>query len=140
MANYRIRPNLATSIRPSATLRYQESPVPQIGSKVLKFKPSIALDVKGYRLRVAPDGGPGSASRYALAFIDLGKPAPDAQGFISVDLSTLPATAALDGVYDLAVTAYDDAVPLPNESSFMTLENAALDFVAPEPPSELSIL
>ena len=114
-----------------------------IGSKLLKFKPPLSApnnaDIAGYRLRVSKDNGAGSASNYALPAIDLGKPAVDAQGFIVVDLALLPATASLDGVFDFSVTAYDDASPKPNESDFLAIENANVDFVAPSAPTDGSV-
>lgn len=141
--NYSIIPRITTRIRPFGRVQYfREGRMPSIASKTLKFKPPAAAprnaDIRGYRLRVAPDGGPGSASKYSLAFVDLGNPPQDAQGFVTVDLAGLPSLAALDGTFDLAVTAYDDAVP-PNESDFLAVENANVDFVAPAAPTDGSV-
>lgn len=141
--NFSIIPRITTRIRPFGRAQYfPEGRMSSIASKTLKFKPPTSAprnaDIAGYRLRVAPDAGPGSASKYSLAFIDLAKPPVDAQGFITVDLASVPALANLDGTFDLAVTAYDDAVP-PNESDFLPIENANVDFVAPAAPTDGSV-
>lgn len=116
--------------------------MPFIVPKVLKFKPPDAAlpnnnDVVGYRVRIALDTGAGSASKYNLAFTQVPKGTPDAQGFISVDLAALPGSDQLDGSYDVSVTAVDE---VGNESAFLSVENSAFDFVAPGAPTLGSIV
>ena len=139
--NYAVRANIVTSVRPFGRMQhFPEGRMPSIQQRTLKFKPPAATprnaDIVSYRLRVAPDGGVGSASNYNLAFIDLGKPALDPQGFIVVNLASIPSLANLDGTFDLAVTAVDDAG---NESDFLPLEGAVIDFVAPNSPTDISV-
>ena len=60
----------------------------------------------------------------------------DLGNMTEVDLSTLPGMTSNDGVYNLGVTAIDDAG---NESSMSRAENVPLDFAAPDSPGALVI-
>ena len=101
-----------------------------IKQAILHFTPSGSPDVAGYALYIEemPNAVTINSER-----IDLGNPAPVGNE-INVDLSTLPGMLTKDSRYNLGVATIDDAG---NESSLLTdgLENVALDFAAPNPPS-----
>jgi hypothetical protein len=108
-------------------------------SAFIKFKPSGSQDVVSYRLYHRPDEAnvPLTKDNSNLA-IDLGNPAPDADGFIKIELNVIPELADLEGTYDLGVAAVDGAG---NISPLLTtgLTDISLDFLAPSPPSEASV-
>ena len=99
---------------------------------VLNFKPSGSSDVTEYKLYI--EESPTEVT-YSSQSIDLGYPLIESDGYIKIDLSTLPNMTTKDGIYNLGISSIDDAG---NESSIMTigLENVPLDFVAPDPPLE----
>lgn len=105
----------------------------------LKFKPSQSPDVASYNLyyKAHEDAVPLTVDN-SIDVIDLGKPAPETDGFIHIELNVLPALSALDGLYDLGVAAVDDAG---NISPLLVqgLANINLDFLVPSPPTEASI-
>ena len=94
---------------------------------MLSFPPSASPDVVGYKLYIqeSPD-----AVSFASEVFDLG-------ANTSVDLASIPGMTTKDGTYNLGITAYDDAG---NESSMSTLNDVALDFAAPDPPGEITIV
>jgi len=98
----------------------------KVKSKVLSFPPSGSPDVMGYNLYVeeAP-----AAVTYDSESFDLGDNT-------TVDLGALPGLTTKDGVYNLGVTAVDDAG---NESSMSVINNVPLDFEPPDPPGQLLI-
>jgi len=49
----------------------------------------------------------------------------------------LPGITTTDGVYNLGITAVDDAG---NESSFSLINDVPLDFLAPDAPGEITII
>jgi len=92
----------------------------------LSFPPSNSPDVVGYKLYIETAPTP----------VDYNSKSFDLGNNTSVDLSTLPGMTTTDGVYNLGVSALDDAG---NESSFSVLENVPLDFAAPDAPGALVI-
>lgn len=105
----------------------------------LKFKPSGSADVVNYNLYYKEhEDSVQLTKNNSIAAIDLGKPAVGADGFIHIQLNTLPALTDLDGYYDLGVAAVDDAG---NTSPMLVqgLANISLDFLAPDPPTEGSV-
>lgn len=105
----------------------------------LKFKPSGSADVASYNLYYKPYvAGETLTKDNATASIDLGKPTAQSDGFIHIELNTIPELQTLDGEYDLGVAAIDDAG---NVSPLLTqgIANISLDFLAPSPPSEASV-
>ena len=105
----------------------------------LKFKPSGSVDVVSYSLYHKPYvPGEVLTKDNATDSVDLGKPAAQSDGFIHIELNTIPELQTLDGDYDLGVAAIDDAS---NVSPLLTqgLANISLDFLAPSPPSEASV-
>ena len=92
----------------------------------LSFPPSDSPDVVSYKLymEVAP-----TPVTYTSPSFDLGNNT-------TVDLSTLPGMTTTDNVYNLGVTAIDDAA---NESSFSLIDNVPLDFLAPNAPGTITI-
>jgi hypothetical protein len=98
-----------------------------IKKAMLSFPASTSPDVVGYKLymEVAPN-----AVTYGSTVFDLGN------NTTNVDLSVLPGMTTTDGVYNLGVTAVDDAG---NESSMSMLDNVPLDFLAPDAPGALVI-
>lgn len=92
----------------------------------LRFEPSTSPDVTGYMLYIEEAPTPVD---YDSEAVDLG----DRQ---EIDLSTLQLNTK-DGVYNLGIAAYDE---VGNLSSLSIIENVALDFVAPDPPTGLTVL
>ena len=84
--------------------------------------PSQSQDVVGHRLRIAATPG---WPDYNTPFVELG-PEPT-----NVNLAELPGFSGLDGRYNMAFSAVDDAG---NESDFVVVEDMPLDFLAPLPP------
>lgn len=108
----------------------------KLKSATLKFPASGSPDVVGYRLYVESEGVPVT---YDSPVFDLGKNEikEDETVFIVTDLSGIPGMSTKDGIYNIGVTAVDDAG---NESSMSTLDSVPLDFVAPDPPGPLSFI
>lgn len=98
----------------------------KVKNVVLSFPPSGSPDVVGYRLyaQASPD------------VVGYESPAWDVGNATSIDLSILDGMTTKDGVYNIGITAVDDAG---NESSMSILEGVALDFVAPDPPGPIVI-
>ena len=106
---------------------------------MLKFRPSASQDVESYRLYLKPDEPNVQLTKdNAVIQTNLGNPAPDTDGFIKVNMQTIPDLENLDGMYDLGVAAIDDAG---NASPLLLqgLADISLDFLAPSPPSEASV-
>lgn len=112
-----------------------------IKSAILAIVGSTSPDVLGHKLYVVPEGSglvrdldgtvPG-----ADEFL-LGSPLPDVgDGKTRWDLSVLPGMSDKDGLFDLGIAAIDDAG---NESAFFIIPGAALDFVAPDAPTDGAI-
>lgn len=93
----------------------------------LSFPGSGSPDVVGYKLYIEAVPAP---ITYDSQSYDLGNST-------SVDMSTLPGMTSQDGVYNLGITAVDDAG---NESSFSLINDVPLDFAAPDPPGEITIV
>ena len=96
----------------------------------LKFTKSGSPDVTGYALYV--EEVPGAVTHDSQRF-DLGNPA-DVNGVVSVELQNLEGMSTKDGVFNLGVAAVDSAG---NESTLLMdgLQNVAIDFKAPDPPT-----
>jgi hypothetical protein len=92
----------------------------------LSFPASDSPDVVGYKLYIEEVP---TEITYDSKFFDLGNNT-------SVDISTLEGMTDRDGVYNLGVTAVDDAG---NESSFSLINNVPLDFLAPNLPGAIVI-
>ena len=106
--------------------------MPKLKSMILKFQVSGSPDVVTYKMYIEPDG---SEVTYDSPSYDIGKNEVD--GFIETDLSNVEGISTLDGVYNIGVTAVDDAG---NESSMSKLDSVSLDFLAPDPPGALSFV
>ena len=98
----------------------------KVKSAILKFDPSDSPDVVGYKLYM--EQSPLVVS-YDSQSYDLGNNT-------EVDLSTIPDMTTRDGVYNLGISAVDDAG---NESSMSLMNDVPLDFLAPNPPGEITI-
>lgn len=105
----------------------------QVNEAKLKFAPSASPDVTGYKLYLEEQSNPVS---YNSQSFTLGNPAP-VGGLIEVDIAALPGMTTYDGVYNLGVVAVDDAG---NESSMSVKNGVPLDFVAPDPPGEITVV
>ena len=93
----------------------------------LSFPPSGSPDVVGYKMYI--EESPNTVSYDSQSF-DLGNNT-------TVDISSLAGMTTMDGVYNVGVTALDDAG---NESSMSIANDIPLDFAAPNPPGELSFV
>ena len=93
---------------------------------ILSFESSTSPDVVGYKLYMETSP---SLVTYSSTSFDLGNN-------LTVDLSTLPGMTTTDGVYNLGISAVDDAA---NESSFSLIDNVPLDFLAPNAPGAITI-
>ena len=93
----------------------------------LQFSLSGSNDVVGYNMYMCE--APATVD-YTCEKFDLGNSN-------NIDLSTLPGITTKDGIYNLGITAVDNAG---NESSMNTILNVALDFVAPDPPGAITII
>jgi hypothetical protein len=105
----------------------------QVNQAMIKFAPSASADVTGYKMYLEAD--PGTVNYNSQSFA-LGNPAP-VDGMINVDIAALPGMTTYDGVYNIGVVAVDDAG---NESSMSVKTGVALDFVAPDPPGEITVV
>jgi hypothetical protein len=92
----------------------------------ITFQPSASPDVVGYKLYMETAPNPVT---YNSQMFDLGNNT-------TVDLDTLPGMTSTDGVYNIGISAVDDAG---NESSFSTIDNVPLDFLAPDAPGAIVI-
>ena len=104
------------------------------------WEPSTGHDtseIAGYKLYMTDQAVPiqreADGSVAGAQVFDLGKPALNANGKCEVDLASLPNMTTNDGTYNLGIVAVDDAG---NESSFFTMNGIALDFVAPDAPTD----
>lgn len=102
-------------------------------SAKIAFIQALAADVVANRVRfhaanTEPD--------LATAYDEVPKPAVDADGKSRIPLSALPKAAGLDGTFDVAVTAVDDAG---QESGFLDIDAVDFDFAAPDAPTDGSV-
>ncbi len=93
----------------------------------LSFPASTSPDVVGYKMYI--EEAPNEVTYDSQSF-DLGNET-------TVDIATLDGMSTKDGVYNVGVTAVDDAG---NESSMSLAADVPLDFAAPNPPGELSFV
>ncbi len=109
--------------------------MPQFGPDAkIKFKQSTALDVVANRVRFH---GANTDPDKTMPYDEVRpQPAPDADGFTRIPLSALPSAVGLDGTFDVAVTAVDDAG---QESGFLDIDAVDFDFAAPDAPTEGSV-
>ena len=113
----------------------------QIKPRILRFVPSVSPDVAKYMLYIEASVTP-STLGYDSDKIDLGLPAPEADGKVSIDLSTFDIPNIIDprpvdDKYDVGVTAIDTSG---NEGKMAILVGVTLDFTAPVAPTELEIV
>jgi len=81
---------------------------------------------------------PGQPFTYESANLNVGVPVLDIDGKHSVFFNQYPELQALpEGVYDFAVTAYDEAG---NESDFAEVEGVPLDLTAPAAPTGVEVV
>lgn len=93
-----------------------------IRSLRVTLPPSASPDVVGYRMRIAESP---ALPTVDTPFVELGADPTD------IDLASLPGIGDLDGVYNMAFSAVDDAG---NESDLVVARDKALDFLAPNAP------
>ena len=101
-------------------------------ARTLKFKASDSPDVVTYKLYV--EEAPADVT-YNSENMGLGNDV-NTEGYIIVDMSKLQPLVTKDGIYNIGITAVDDAG---NESSMAKASNVPLDFVAPNPPTDLEL-
>lgn len=81
---------------------------------------------------------PGVPFTYESANVNVGSPPVDGDGKVGIFFNAVPELAALpEGVYDFAVTAYDEAG---NESDFAEVESVPLDLTAPAAPANVEVV
>lgn len=98
----------------------------KVKNVTLDFPASGSPDVVGYKLYIAQS--PDEVTYESMA-IDLGNNT-------SVVLNQLEGMPTTDAIYNLGVTAVDDAS---NESSMSMLSDVPLDFTAPDAPGALGL-
>jgi len=109
---------------------------------LIRVKPSGSQDVVGYRIYLKPYAA-GEVISKENATISIEVPVAGwedrGDGYIYCRLDNKPEFAGLDGYYDFAVAAVDDAG---NISPLLTqgLSNVGVDLLAPNPPTEASII
>jgi hypothetical protein len=103
---------------------------------ILRFRQSPDTDVVANRIRAVLRVEDGTVFDDLDPYTQVDAPTPDADGYSRIDLGKLQGISALDGTYDLYLTAVDDAG---NESEPLELQSVELDFVAPLPPTEGAI-
>lgn len=96
----------------------------KIVSRTLTFPGSGSTDVAGYKLYIVDAA---EQLTYESPSVDLG---PNT----TIDLATIASDK--DGVFNIGVTAYDDAG---NESDMSVANSVPLDFIAPNAPGALQI-
>jgi len=103
-----------------------------VKSVTMKFPASGSTDVASYRLymELAPLPVTYNSETFNINEDPI-------EGIISVDLSTLPGMTTKDGMYNFGVSSLDEAG---NESSLSLINDVILDFVAPDPPGEITII
>ena len=106
----------------------------KIKSKEIKFTPSPSLDVVTNKLYVE-EVADGSELNYDSQNWDVGNIALAEDGKIHVDLSVY--CEGYDGIYDIGIAAVDDGG---NESDMQVLNSVPLDFIAPDPVSDLELI
>jgi hypothetical protein len=109
--------------------------MPKIVSRKLRWDPLPGST--GFNVYYGPTE-PGMQFTYDHMHADVGVPELDVDGKHFVFFSAVPELAALpEGVYDFAVTGYDDAG---NEGDFAEVENVPLDLVAPGTVTGLEVV
>jgi len=101
--------------------------MPKVKDVILTFPPSGSPDVVSYKLYVQLANDPVT---YDSESWGLGLNT-------TIDIATFPGMTTKDDIYNLGVTAVDEAG---NESSFSLINDVPLDFVAPDPPGPLSFV
>jgi hypothetical protein len=96
-------------------------------SPKIKFRPSTSPDVASYRVREVAD--------YDAPFVQVPKPAADADGFSRIPVSAVSFLDGTEGTVTVFLTAVDGAG---NESDFLTV-TGPLDLSPPVAPSAGSI-
>lgn len=96
----------------------------KISGKKLSFPGSGSPDVVGYKIYYTLTGG---TLDYDAPFADIG---------LNLEVNLEDYFGIADGRFDLGVVAVDDAG---NESDMSIVLDVPLDFIAPDPPGEISI-
>lgn len=104
-----------------------------INVPVIKFKQSTAADVVKNRVYVHAPNTPFSKSN---PFVDIPKPAPDADGYTRISISLVSQLSGVEGFRDIDVTALD---AVGNESDPLELDNQLFDLQPPAAPTDGSI-
>lgn len=100
----------------------------------LTYTPSDSPDVEGYYLYM--EDAPAVVSAASQRW-DIGNQSPETDGKVVYDITQLEGMTTKDGVYNLGLSAYDE---VGNESSMILMNDVALDFIAPNPPSDGAII
>jgi len=106
----------------------------KIKSKEIKFTPSPSTDVVTNKLYVALHNEPSDLNYDSTSF-DVGKSVDASDGKVHVDLSVY--CVGYDNTYDIGIAAVDDGG---NESDMQVLNSVPLDFIAPDPVSDLELI
>lgn len=95
---------------------------------VLRFK--NPTDAVKNNIRVRPANTPAD---YDDPVDTLPAPTADADGFSRIPLVNIPQAAGKEGVYDIHITALDQAG---NESDFLEVDNQTFDISPPDAPTD----
>ena len=107
-----------------------------VKSTYLTFKPSTSPDVVGYILYMEESPNPIDVN--TSESWDIGNPPVEGvDGKVHYDLTQLDGMTTKDGTYNFGVAAVDD---VGNSSSLLLIKDVALDFVAPNPPTEGAVV
>ena len=107
----------------------------KIVSRKLRWDPVVGAS--GYNLYFGPTE-PGLQFTYDSPHLNVGVPSIDTDGKHVVFFNQYPELQALgEGVFDFAVTAYDEAT---NESDFAEVEGVPLDLTPPAAPTGLEVV
>lgn len=103
-----------------------------IKSLHFEFRPPADSDVEGYFIYAKPasDGPIDLMNEQPVA--NIVNPPVNTEGYVRIDISTLPGMAGADATFNFAFTAYDE---VGNESEPL-LDQHSVDFIAPGAPRD----
>lgn len=103
-----------------------------IKSLHFEFRPPADTDVEGYNIYAKPasEGPIDILNEDPIA--NIVSPPVSLEGYVRIDISTLPGMAGADAIFNFAFTAYDEV----GNESMPLLDQHSVDFIAPGAPSD----